>query len=99
MTLSTGVNREEDDIYGLAHFCEHMLFLGSQKYPKPSYFVDHITLYGGKFNGYTDFENTAFYYKINSDKFEHSLDIFSRFFIDPLFSAEYVEKEVNSVKA
>lgn len=99
MTVNAGVNREGRDIYGLAHFCEHMLFLGSKKYDKPTYFVDYITLYGGKFNGYTDFENTAFFFKINSDKFLHAIDIFSRFFIDPLFSAEYVEKEVNSVNS
>jgi len=76
-----------------------MLFLGSKKYPKPTHFVDFITLYGGKFNGYTDFENTGFFFKIHSDRFSEAIDIFSRFFIDPLFSAEYVEKEVNSVNS
>lgn len=76
-----------------------MLFLGSKKYPNSTLFVDHITQNGGKFNGYTDFENTAFFFKIHSEKFEHSFDIFSRFFIDPLFSSEYVEKEVNSVNS
>jgi len=76
-----------------------MLFLGSKKYPKPTHFVDFITLYGGKFNGYTDFENTGFFFKIHSDRFAEAIDIFSRFFIDPLFSSEYVEKEVNSVNS
>jgi insulysin len=99
MTVNSGVNKEGKDIYGLAHYCEHMLFLGSKKYSDPTYFVDFITKHNGKFNGYTDFELTGFFFKINSEKFDHGLDIFSRFFIDPSFSAEYVKKEVNSVNS
>ncbi len=99
VTVNSGINKEPSDIYGLAHFCEHMLFLGSKTYQKPTHFVDFITLYGGKFNGYTDFENTGFFFKINTDRFPEAINIFSRFFIDPLFSSEYVEKEVNSVNS
>jgi insulysin len=76
-----------------------MLFLGSKKFPKPTHFVDYITLFGGKFNGYTDFETTGYYFKIHTDRFENALDIFSRFFIDPLLSEEYIVKEVNSVNS
>lgn len=99
MTVNSGIDREQKDIYGLAHFCEHMLFLGSKKYPKPTQFVDYITLYGGKFNGFTDFETTGFFFKIHTDRFAQALEIFSRFFIDPLLSEEYVVKEVNSVNS
>jgi insulysin len=76
-----------------------MLFLGSKKFPKPTHFVDYITLFGGKFNGYTDFETTGYYFKIHTDRFDNALDIFSRFFIDPLLSEEYIVKEVNSVNS
>jgi insulysin len=99
MSVNSGVKNEGKDIYGLAHYCEHMLFLGSKKFDKPTYFVDFITQHNGKFNGYTDFDTTGFFFKINTDKFRHGLEIFSRFFIDPLFSLEYVEKEVNSVNS
>jgi len=99
MTVNSGIDREQKDIYGLAHFCEHMLFLGSKKYPKPTHFVDYITLYGGKFNGFTDFETTGFFFKIHTERFVNAMDIFSRFFIDPLLSEEYVVKEVNSVNS
>ena len=54
---------------------------------------------GGKFNGYTDFETTGFFYKIHTDRFANAFEIFSRFFIDPLLSEEYVVKEVNSVNS
>jgi insulysin len=99
MTVNAGIDREQKDIYGLAHFCEHMLFLGSKKYPNSTHFVDYITQFGGKFNGYTDFDTTGFFFKIHTDRFVNAFEIFSRFFIDPLLSEEYVDKEVNSVNS
>ena len=76
-----------------------MLFLGSKKYPSPTYFVDYITKNNGKFNGFTDFDTTGFFFTINKDNFSKALDIFSQFFIDPLFDKQYVVKEVNSVNS
>lgn len=99
MTINAGFDKEDPRIPGLAHFCEHMLFLGTETYKQPSYFVDFITLSGGHFNGYTDFSNSAYFYKINNFKFKQSLKIFSRFFIDPLFSESSIEKEVNAVNS
>ena len=91
------MSTEGEDIYGLAHYCEHMLFLGSKKYPSPTLFVDFITKNNGKFNGFTDFDTTGFFFEINRHHFSKAVDIFSQFFINPLFDAKYVEKEVNSV--
>ena len=99
MSVGSGVKNEGEDIYGLAHYCEHMLFLGSKKYPSSTLFVDYITKNNGKFNGFTDFDTTGFFFKINKDNFPKALDIFSQFFIEPLFNATYVEKEVNSVNS
>jgi len=90
---------KEGGKYGLAHFTEHMLFLGSKKYPNPTQFVDYISLNNGRFNGYTGFDQTAYYFKIHPDRFEKGLDIFSRFFIDPLFDSDYIKKEINSVNS
>jgi insulysin len=97
MTVNAGLDKEDPEINGLAHFCEHMLFLGSHTFPKSSYFVDQVSSHNGKLNGYTDYTNTAFFYKVNTDYMDESLKIFARFFIDPLMSKEFVEKEVNAV--
>jgi len=98
ITVNSGITKE-GKVYGLAHFTEHMLFLGSKKYPKPTKFVDYITQYSGVFNGYTDFDITAFYFTIHPDYFKKGVDIFARFFIDPLFDKQYIKKEVNSVNS
>jgi insulysin len=101
MTINAGFDKEDPSIPGLAHFCEHMLFLGSKTFDKPSYFVDYITSYAGKFNGYTDVFNSAYFFELNNngEKFKHSLEIFSKFFFESLFAEEQVEKEVNAVNS
>ena len=94
------------DISGLAHFCEHMLFLvsyqlkkGSDKYPNATLFNELITTNEGHFNGFTDKETTTFIYDIKKEKFLESLDVFLNFFIKPLFKEEFVDKEVNAVNS
>ena len=97
--VGVGSMKDPKDFQGLAHFLEHMLFLGSKKYSDPEYFNEYITLNGGYSNAYTSFTETNYYYKINNDALEKSLDIFSRFFIDPLFDPNLVDREVNAVNS
>jgi len=82
---------------GLAHFLEHMLFLGTDRYPEPDEYQTFISQHGGGHNAYTSFEHTNYFFDINPEKFEPALDRFSRFFVAPLFNAEYVDREKNAV--
>ena len=89
----------EGDIRGLAHFCEHMLFLGNKKYPIPDYFSTYIAEHSGSTNAYTDLGITDYFFQVESSFFIQALDIFSNFFIEPLFAPEYVQKETNAVNS
>ena len=82
---------------GVAHFLEHLLFLGSHKYPDKDYYDNFICHHGGEFNAYTDDYYTCYYFMINSEYFNDAVDILSRFFIDPLLTNEWIEKEMNAV--
>ena len=64
-------------IDGLAHFCEHMLFLGTTKFPKENYYNQFITQHGGSKNAATGEDYTTYYFDIKNDHFEEALDIFS----------------------
>ena len=86
------INRE-----GLAHFLEHMLFLGTDRYPEPDEYQAFISQNGGQHNAYTSFEHTNYFFDIDPSEFESALDRFSRFFVAPLFNADYVEREKNAV--
>ena len=89
----------QDTIPGLAHFCEHMLFLGTKKYPDESEYAQFLSSNGGLHNAYTQSENTNFYFSVNSEKLEEALDRFSQFFISPLFNADAVDREISAVNS
>jgi insulysin len=76
-----------------------MLFLGSQKYPIGDDYFKTVTENNGHFNAYTDREITNYFFDIHYFSFDTALDIFSRFFIDPLFSEDKINKEINSVNS
>jgi len=99
LSVRVGATSDPAILQGLAHFCEHMLFLGSQKYPNGDDYFKAITENNGHFNAYTDREVTNYFFDIHYFSFETALDIFSRFFIDPLFLEEKINKEVNSVNS
>ena len=50
---------------GLAHFHEHMLFLGTEKYPKENEYEDFLGRHGGMSNAYTDMEDTNYYFNVS----------------------------------
>jgi len=84
---------------GLAHFLEHMLFLGTDKYPDPAEYEEYITEHGGTRNAYTSFENTNYFFDVNAAYLPEALDRFAQFFIAPKFDAAYVDREKNAVEA
>ena len=99
VSLDVFVGSSQDPIkrQGLAHFLEHMLFLGTDKYPTPDEYQSFISQHGGKHNAYTSFEHTNYFFDIDPVFFESALDRFSRFFIAPQFNSEYVDREMKAV--
>jgi len=99
VSLDVFVGSSHDPInrQGLAHFLEHMLFLGTDRYPAPDEYQSFISQHGGSHNAYTSFEHTNYFFDIDPKSIESALDRFSRFFIAPLFNSEYVDQEMNAV--
>lgn len=97
MDVNVGANQNPSDRAGLAHFLEHMLFLGTEKYPHAGEYQEFIAQHGGSFNAYTAAEHTNYFFEIDNDQLDAALDRFSQFFVAPLFTAEYVDRERNAV--
>ena len=93
------LSSEGKKLDGMAHFCEHMLFLGTKKYPEENHYQNFVQQNGGDSNAATGEEYTYFYYDINSEKLEESLDIFSEFFKEPLFTEGAAEREMNAIES
>ena len=74
---SNGFPVTNKPIDGLAHFCEHMLFLGTKKFPEENHYSKFIQKHGGSKNAATGEDYTYYYFDIKNDHFPEALDIFS----------------------
>ncbi|MEE4107939.1 MAG: insulinase family protein [Halieaceae bacterium] len=99
LDVHVGSGDNPPDRPGLAHFLEHMLFLGTEKYPDPAEYERYITEHGGSRNAYTSFEHTNYFFDVDAEHLAGALDRFAQFFIAPNFDAAYVGRERNAVEA
>ncbi|MBL4780864.1 MAG: insulinase family protein [Porticoccaceae bacterium] len=84
---------------GLAHFLEHMLFLGTEKYPEAGEYQAYISEHGGQHNAYTSLEQTNYFFNVDSTYLFDTLDRFAQFFVAPRFDAKYVDRERHAVES
>lgn len=99
VNVFTGSWANPEDVQGLAHFLEHMLFLGTEKFPEVDGYQTFIEQNGGSNNAYTSNENTLYFFDINARQLEPAIDRFSQFFIAPLFDEDFSERERNAVQS
>ncbi|XP_076076518.1 nardilysin-like [Mytilus galloprovincialis] len=97
LCIGVGSFCNPDNIPGFAHFLEHMVFMGSSKYPGENELDDYISTRGGDTNAWTDTEKTCFYFGVEQKYFYRALDRFANFFISPLFKEDAVDREIEAV--
>lgn len=97
MSVKTGSWEDPEEFPGIAHFLEHMLFLGTKKYPKESEYQRFVSEHGGSSNAFTSNDHTSYLFSINNDAFPEALDRFSNFFKEPLFNPSGVSRELNAI--
>ncbi|MDX3774638.1 insulinase family protein [Chromatiaceae bacterium AAb-1] len=100
-SLSVGVGLLQDPMtqQGMAHYLEHMLFLGTERYPDTAGYSEFMTKNGGAHNAYTWLDITNYMFEANNSAYDEALDRFSDFFKAPKLYPEYAEKEKNAVNA
>jgi insulysin len=99
IVVNVGSYSNPKDYDGLAHFLEHMLFMGSKKYPDEKYYFEELNKLGGNSNAYTASMETVYFFNVFDNGLERMFDIFSRFFIDPLFNKDSISREINAVNS
>jgi insulysin len=97
--VHVGSTSDPEDVPGLAHFCEHMSFLGTKKYPKEDDFSGFLSSHGGATNAYTDQEDTVYYFDVSAEFLGDGLDRFSQFFIAPTFTQDGTDRELNAIES
>ncbi|KAL7425090.1 metalloprotease [Cryptotrichosporon argae] len=97
MDVGVGHLSDPDNLPGCAHFCEHLMFLGTEKYPSENEYSAYLASHNGNSNAYTAMTSTNYYFDVGPDSLQGALERFSRFFIEPLFAADCTEREIKAV--
>ena len=95
--MEAGSWQDPEEYPGMAHFLEHMLFMGTKAYPEEDDFSKYVQDEGGKINAFTASDRTVYMFSVNNSGFIGALDRFSHFFIDPLFNSSSVNRELQAV--
>src|SRR5690625_2596706 len=90
VSLSVGVGSYHNppEFQGLAHYLEHMLFLGTEKYPEPTELQNFLAENAGHTNAYTARDHTNYFFQAPTAPLDAALDRFSDYFTPPLFGAD-----------
>ncbi|BBN80826.1 peptidase M16 [Pseudoalteromonas sp. A25] len=99
LTVNAGHFDDPIDRQGMAHFLEHMLFLGTKQHPQPGHFSQFISQSGGQSNAWTGTEHSCYFFDCAQQQFFTALELFAEFFIDPLLEASQTENERNAIDA
>lgn len=101
LCVRAGYFDDPAEVPGLAHFCEHMLFLGTRKFPAEDSFDSLITAAAGSNNAYTSSETTCYFFDVDAPRLGDALDRFSQFFVKdgPLFTASATARELNAIES
>lgn len=82
---------------GLAHYNEHLLFMGSKPFPLENEYRDFLSQHGGHLNAYTAAEQTNYFFEVLHEHLEGALDRFAPFFLEPLFRLDCTDRELRAV--
>ncbi|KAI9770841.1 MAG: Insulinase (Peptidase M16) [Geoglossum umbratile] len=64
MDVYTGSYSDRDDMLGMAHAVEHLLLMGTKKYPKENDYMQYLNANSGWANAYTASTSTNFYFEV-----------------------------------
>ncbi|KAL7570968.1 hypothetical protein ACA910_002594 [Epithemia clementina (nom. ined.)] len=99
--LLVGVGSAYDpaECQGMAHFMEHLLFLGSEKYPSDHEFSAFVSKHGGSDNAWTAFEDTVYHLSIPQEYLWPALDRLVQHFKAPLLLESCVDRELQAIES
>ncbi len=90
IAIDAGTRDEQETEYGMAHFCEHMLFKGTQK-RKAWHILNRMEAVGGDLNAYTNKEETVVYAAFVKEHFKRAAELVC----DVVFNSTYPQHEID----
>jgi len=92
-----GSCQEDSAEEGMAHFIEHMVFKGTEKFPSPEDIAEYSDCLGGHIDAFTGKENACFYGKVLREKLPALVDLLGDLVTAPLFDPDEISREKDVV--
>src|SRR5665647_577507 len=94
--IGVGSNCEQDNITGISHYIEHMLFKGTDTRTAKQIAEDTDRI-GANINAFTSKEATCYHIKALTNKFSQAVDIILDMLCNSLFDSKEMKKERNVI--
>lgn len=94
--INAGTRNEEPGEEGLAHFCEHVTFKGTER-RKAWHILNCLESMGGDLNAYTNKEGTVYYSAILKEHIARAVDLLSDIVFHSVYPQAEIDKEVEVI--
>lgn len=95
--VKTGSRNEDQNVNGISHFLEHMVFKGGKKRPTAREISTAVDSIGGEFNAATSKDWTNFYIKSAVENIETAFDVLSDMVLSPILDKDEIEREKGTI--
>jgi predicted Zn-dependent peptidase len=93
VAFDAGARTEREDENGMAHFLEHLVFKGGEKYPSHQAINNTAESMGGVLNAYTSQDVVAFHITVRAEAAPEALDLLTDFVARPRLNAAELDRE------
>ena len=94
--INAGTRNEEPSEEGLAHFCEHVTFKGTER-RKAWHILNCLESVGGDLNAYTNKEGTVYYSAILKEHIARAVDLLTDIVFHSVYPQAEIDKEVEVI--
>jgi len=88
-----GSRLETRNLWGVAHFMEHVTFKGTQAYPTTRSVSEAVEAFGGSSNAATDRESTVYWVRLPVREQERAFNVLSELVVRPLLREADIDRE------
>lgn len=92
-----GSRYESENLAGISHFLEHMMFKGTTRRPNTLALTKELDQVGAEFNAYTSVDHTGYWIKVNSEHLDLGLDMLSDMLHNSKFEIEEINREKGTI--
>ena len=96
IAIDAGTRDEQEQEYGMAHFCEHMMFKGTKK-RRAWHIINRMETVGGDLNAYTNKEETVVYSAFLTEHFPRAVELLTDIVFHSTFPQHEIDKEVEVI--